>query len=63
MWPNTIGFGVYTFEGIGIVMPVYEITAHKSHFFTTVTAVFITILVMYLIFIQLMLSSHYEELI
>ena len=26
LWPDAIGFSVYTFEGIGIILPVMDIT-------------------------------------
>jgi proton-coupled amino acid transporter len=29
-WPNCIGFAVYSFEGIGVILPIQDITANKE---------------------------------
>lgn len=31
-WSTAIGFSVYAYEGIGLVLPVYEVTAHPEEF-------------------------------
>lgn len=29
-WPNAISFAVYAFEGVGVILPIYDITANKE---------------------------------
>lgn len=29
-WPDTIGFAVYAYEGIGVILPVMDITANED---------------------------------
>lgn len=42
-----IGFAVYSYEGIGVVLPVYEITERKKDFGGIFFAVMTTVLVSY----------------
>lgn len=30
LWPDAIGFAVYSFEGVGVILPIYEVTANKE---------------------------------
>jgi solute carrier family 36 (proton-coupled amino acid transporter) len=36
MWPNVFGFAVFTFEGVGIVLPIQDMTANKQNYFRVV---------------------------
>jgi len=47
---GAIGFSVYAFEGIGIVIPIYEIAGDKEGFLRIVYYVFITVCSLYLVF-------------
>ena len=33
LWPEPIGFSVYAFEGIGVILPIMEITENKKDYF------------------------------
>ena len=60
LWPNTIGFAVYSFEGVGVIIPVYEITTEKKNFFPIVCYVCFGILFMDIMFSEYMLFSYYN---
>jgi proton-coupled amino acid transporter len=60
LWPNTIGFAVYSFEGVGVIIPVYEITTEKKNFFPIVCYVTFGILFMDIVFSEYMLFSYYD---
>lgn len=45
-----VGFAVYSYEGIGVVLPVYEITERKKDFGGIFFAVMTTVLVSYVLF-------------
>lgn len=30
LWPDAIGFSVYTFEGIGVILPIMDITENQG---------------------------------
>lgn len=47
---GAIGFSVYAFEGIGIIIPVYEIAEDKEGFLKIVYLVFLTVCSLYLVF-------------
>jgi hypothetical protein len=34
LWPDAIGFSVYAFEGIGIILPIMEMSENKNQYFT-----------------------------
>ena len=46
LWPDAIGFSVYAFEGIGVILPIREVTAVPDQYFKilTITLVFIGLL-------------------
>ena len=33
LWADAIGFSVYTYEGIGVVLPIREVTADKGNYY------------------------------
>lgn len=41
-WSTAIGFSVYFFEGIGVVLPINEITAKPESYWKVVIAVLVT---------------------
>jgi amino acid permease len=47
---QAIGFSVYAFEGIGIVIPIYEIAEDKEGFLKIVYLVFLTVCSLYVVF-------------
>jgi len=49
-YPIMISFSIYSFEGIGIVMPIMQTTAVPERFGTILIAAITTLIVMYLIF-------------
>jgi solute carrier family 36 (proton-coupled amino acid transporter) len=58
LWPDAIGFSVYAFEGIGIILPVYEITANKQDYPRILTYVVFFICFIYLFFGEYELFSY-----
>lgn len=60
LWPDSIGFAIYAFEGIGVILPVQDITADKEGYFKIIciTCVFITML--YVTFSEFCLMTYYE---
>lgn len=50
LWPNAIGFAVYSFEGVGVILPIYDITENKQEYYKLVLIVCACITVMYVIF-------------
>ena len=40
LWPDAIGFSVYTFEGIGVILPIMDITENQANY---KTVLFITV--------------------
>jgi hypothetical protein len=49
-WSSAIGFSVYYFEGIGVILPISEITAKPDEYYKIVIAVISTTAVLSLIF-------------
>lgn len=49
-YADAIGFSVYCFEGIGVIMPVQDITANPKNYRGTVYGVIITVAVLYISF-------------
>ena len=47
---NTLGFTIYTYEGIGVVMPIMETTADPSRYKEMVTYAFVAMIVIYTLF-------------
>lgn len=58
LWPDAIGFSVYAFEGIGIILPVYEITANKKDYHRILTYVVYFICFIYVGFGEFELFSY-----
>lgn len=50
LFPNAIGFSVFAYEGVGIIIPVYEITRDKENYFNLIVKVLIFICVLYMTF-------------
>lgn len=50
LFADAIGFSVYSFEGIGIIIPVKDITANKENYFSVLTAVLVFITACYIFF-------------
>jgi len=58
LWPDAIGFSVYAFEGIGIILPVQEVTADKKNYYTRLCGVVITICAMFIAFGEYCIFSY-----
>jgi solute carrier family 36 (proton-coupled amino acid transporter) len=59
MWPNAIGFAVFAFEGVGIVLPVQDMTADKDRYFKVVCFTVCSIAALYIGFSELCLYAWY----
>jgi solute carrier family 36 (proton-coupled amino acid transporter) len=57
LWPNAIGFSVYAFEGVGMVLPVREVTADKENYFKVLFWTIMFIGAVYLFFSEFCLWS------
>lgn len=49
-WSSGFGFSIYSFEGIGIILPVGEITANKDGYFKVAAGVIMLTCFLYLSF-------------
>lgn len=57
-WPNAIGFSVYAFEGIGIILPVYEVTERKDIYLRILVITCAIIAVVYVAFSEFCLFGY-----
>lgn len=48
LWPDAIGFSVYAFEGIGVVLPIMEITERKDIYVKVLSITCLVIAALYL---------------
>jgi len=65
-WAGGFGFSIYSFEGIGIILPVGEITANKDGYFKVAAGVIMLTCGLYLgfgIFCALVWGSDLQVLI
>lgn len=58
-WPNCIGFAVYSFEGIGVILPIQDITADRDKYFTVVCITCFFITALYLFFAEFCLYAWF----
>ena len=58
LWPTAIGFAVYAFEGIGIILPVMEVTENKEQYYSILVATVVFICVLYIGFSEFVLFSY-----
>jgi solute carrier family 36 (proton-coupled amino acid transporter) len=63
LWPDAIGFAVYSFEGVGVIIPIYDITADKKNYFKIVCMTCTLIMMIYISFSEFCLFTYYEEFI
>ena len=49
-WADAIGFSVYTYEGIGVILPIREVTADKQNYFKLLCITMTIIASIYIIF-------------
>lgn len=47
---SILGFSIFAFEGVGVVLPISEITADPDQFPKIMVAVFATIIIGYIVF-------------
>ena len=59
---SAIGFSVFAFEGIGIVIPIYEISEDKEGFMKIVYLVFIVVCSLYIVFGMMCIEAFGTEL-
>jgi len=50
LWATAIGFSVYTYEGIGVILPIREVTADKDNYFKLLCITVSLIAVLYICF-------------
>lgn len=62
LWPNAIGFAVYSFEGVGVILPIYDITENKQEYYKLVLVVCAFITLMYVIFGELCVWTYSNRL-
>lgn len=49
-WTDAIGSTVFLFEGIGVILPIYDVTADKKRFPTVFTVQFVSVAIVELSF-------------
>ena len=50
LWADAIGFSVYTYEGIGVILPIQEVTADKSQYYKLLCITVTFIAILYIVF-------------
>jgi len=50
LWADAIGFSVYTYEGIGVVLPIREVTADKKGYYKLLCITVSFIALLYIVF-------------
>ena len=50
LWADAIGFSVYTYEGIGVILPIQEVTADKKNYYKLLCITVTLIATLYIIF-------------
>lgn len=50
LWADAIGFSVYTYEGIGVILPMQEVTADKKNYFKLLCCTVSGIALLYIVF-------------
>jgi proton-coupled amino acid transporter len=60
-WPNIIGFAVYSFEGIGVILPIQDITADPENYFKMICITCLLVTVLYLVFAEYCLFAWYQR--
>merc|ERR1712151_389292 len=60
-WPSAIGFSMYAFEGIGVILPIKEITEKKEDYLKIFTLVVGSIGVFYVFFSEYMIFGYGAE--
>jgi len=61
-WSDAIGFSVYAYEGIGIILPVGDVTKNPETYPKIVVVVIITICIIFVSFGQFCVMAWGEEL-
>lgn len=49
-WADSIGFSVYSYEGIGVILPIREVTADKTIYFKLLCITVSLIAILYILF-------------
>ena len=57
-WLNMIGFAVYSYEGIGIVLPIMDCTSKPEHYPKIFIAVITTVMLLYVFFGEFCLFTY-----
>lgn len=60
LFPDAIGFSVYAYEGIGIILPIQDITANKEQYLSILTYVLCFIFILYIAFSEFCIFSYGE---
>ena len=63
LWADAIGFSVYTYEGIGVILPIREVTADKQNYYkllcitVTLIAMLDVLLFKYVLFVKIIAET------
>lgn len=57
-----IGFSIFSFEGIGVVLPILDVTAKPEHYPKVIIAVLSTVMITYVGFGQFCLFTYGDKL-
>lgn len=58
LWPDAIGFSIYSFEGIGVILPILEVTEDRDAYYKILCTVVGGICVMYIVFSEYVLFAY-----
>jgi len=55
---HAIGFSVYTFEGIGVILPIMDVTAKPEQYFKVLAITVTAIAVLYIVFTEYCIFAY-----
>lgn len=62
LFPDAIGFAVYTFEGIGVILPIMEVTENKDNYYKILCVTISLLAVFYVVWTELMVVAWGNQL-
>ena len=62
LFPDAIGFAVYTFEGIGVILPIMEVTENKENYYKVLCVTISILALFYVVWTELMVVAWGNQL-
>ena len=61
LWPDAIGFSVYAFEGIGVILPIKQVTGVPEQYFKILCTTVMFIGGLYIVFPEICVFAFGED--